>query len=121
MKYFNKVKALQNQLKVKQKENLELKKQNEILLKELNAAQKKYTKNLLLFLLEAVIVVLLVGIGGSAMENGLASIFYPCDGNLCAQTAVAGAVRFVIGASLILIATGIILALHVSKDAPEDL
>lgn len=111
------VKVLQHQLTVKQKEIVELKAENEQLKKQI-VANRITPKHLLYFLLEAVVVVLLVSLGASAIENGLATIFYPCDGNLCGQLKVAGAVRFVIGAILIKFAAVIILVVHIKK-APE--
>ncbi|MDP5133408.1 MAG: hypothetical protein NWQ54_21205 [Paraglaciecola sp.] len=102
------MKGLQRQLMVKQREIGELKAENEQLKKQ-NVSNRVTPKHLLYFLLEAVVVVLLVSLGASAIKNGLATIFYPCNGNLCGQLKVTGAVRFVIGAILIKFAAVITL------------
>ncbi|MAA92985.1 MAG: hypothetical protein CML21_00475 [Rheinheimera sp.] len=119
MKYKNK--GLQRQLNQHKEEILELKAENEQLKKQIANTKPVTKQHLLFFILEAVVVVLLVSLGASAIENGLATLFYPCDSAICGELSVAGALRFVIGAFLILVAAGIILVVHISRDAQEDI
>lgn len=116
----NVVKGLQRQLTVKQKEIVELKAENEQLKKQQIVKNQKTVKISGIYILEAFVLVLLFGIGVSALENGLATMFYPCDGQLCAEIFVAGTIRFAIGSILIMFAFIIILFVNIFKGSPEE-